>query len=65
MSGWKTVDVGTVRLIHHSTSSLVQMIVTEVQETSPGVHEEVSTDFWFDYQTFPDLREAINKTNFP
>ena len=62
---WVTVEVGTVKLIHHSTSSTIEMVVTDDEEVSQGVFEKVSNSFWFDYGTFPDLRDAINQTNFP
>jgi hypothetical protein len=61
MSGWKEIEVGNVTLIHHSTSSLIEMVITKDEEVEQGQVEKVMQKVWFDYGTFSDLRESINK----
>lgn len=65
MSGWTQREEGTVKIIHHSTSSLIEMLVTRNEEVEEGIVEKVTTQMWFDYATFSDLREVINQTDFP
>ena len=63
MSGWTEREHGTVRLIHHSTSSTIKMIVTTYEEVEQGKMDYVVEEFWFDYTTFEDLKKAIAKTD--
>jgi hypothetical protein len=62
MSGWTEIEVGKVKMIHHSTSSLVQIIVTDIEEYQPGHYREETNELWIDYYQFEDLKKAINKT---
>lgn len=65
MSGWTEKEEGTVKLIHHSTSSTIEMLITTDEEVKPGKVEKVTTKIWFDYATFSDLRKVVNKTDLP
>lgn len=50
MSGWINVDNGDIRLIHHSTASVIQIIVQD---------EDGTNEIWLDYYQFEQLKEAI------
>jgi hypothetical protein len=61
MVGWKEIEIGDVKLIHHSTSSIVQIIVKDREEYQPGCFREETNELWVDYSQLQDLIEAINK----
>jgi len=65
MSGWTEREFGSIKLKHHSTSSLIEMTITSTEELVRGIPEEVKETVWFNYETFSDLREIINKIDFP
>lgn len=65
MSGWKEVEVGSVKMKHWSTSSLIEITIETEDETVQGVVENVLQTVWMDYATFSDLRNAINQTEMP
>jgi hypothetical protein len=65
MSGWTEREEGTVKIIHHSTSSLIEMLITTDEEVEQGKIEKVTEKVWFDYGTFSDLRKVVNQTDFP
>ena len=60
---WSQVEVGNIKLIHHSTASLIKIIITgEVQESQGGEYKKVEEDIWLEYDQFKNLVEAINVT---
>lgn len=63
MSGWKQKEVGKVKIVHHSTSSTIQIIVKDREEYQPGDYREKTNELWIDYDQFEDLKEII-KTLF-
>jgi hypothetical protein len=63
MIGWKEIEVGKVKIVHHSTSSTVQIIVKDREEYQPGHYREEINELWIDYYQFEDLKEII-KTLF-
>lgn len=65
MSGWIEHEVRGVKLIHHSTSSTIEMLITTNEEVKEGKFEKVTERFCFDYGTFSDLRKVVNQTDFP
>lgn len=65
MSGWTEREEGTVKIIHHSTSSSIEMLITTDEEAEQGRVEKSTIKVWFDYGTFSDLRKVINQTDFP
>lgn len=58
MSGWTERELGGIKIKHHSTSSLIEMTITCDEESEKET-------IWFDYETFSNLREIINKIDFP
>jgi len=60
MDNWITRERRSVKLIHHSTSSAIQLIITEMEEVEYGKSELVQREIWFDYYTFADLKYLIN-----
>ncbi len=62
MSGWKTVEVKNVKMIHHSTASVIEIQIQTEDEISNNIQEQMII---FDYRTFENLKEAINKVDFP
>ena len=65
MSGWTEREHGDIKIKHHSTSSLIEMTITTMEELEQGKNSEVRQTIWFDYGTFSDLRKVLNQTNFP
>ncbi len=65
MSGWTKREHGEVKIKHHSTSSSIEMTITTEEEIEQGRCEKVKQTVWFDYNTFADLREVVNQTDFP
>jgi hypothetical protein len=60
MSGFTKIKVGDVELEHYSTSSLIKMTLTTMEELKQGAKaEKVETVVWFEYSTFDDLIKAI------
>lgn len=53
MSGWISIDNGDVTLIHHSTASVIQIVVQD---------EDGKSDLWLDYYQFEQLKKAIKNT---
>ncbi len=61
MSGWQEIEIGNVKMVHHSTSSIVQIIVKDKEEYQPGCFREETNELWIDYSQLQDLIETINK----
>ena len=59
MSGFTTVEKGTIKIVHHSTSSLIQVIIKDKVEVEQGKFEDFDKIVWLDYTEFSDLKEAI------
>jgi len=55
MSGFTEIEVGAVKIKHHSTSSLVEMTITRDEEVLWGKFAKVPETIWFDYRIFSDL----------
>ena len=55
MDNWTEREEGTVKIVHHSTSSCIEIIMDEGDD--PESH------YWFDYYQWSDLLKAIEKTN--
>ena len=54
---------GSVTLNHHSTISLVEVVLTHEQEIEQGgPTEEVKQSIWFDYYEWGDLKKAIENS---
>ena len=65
MSGWTEREEKSIKIIHHSTSSSIEMLITTNEEVEQGKFEKVTQKVWFDYGTFSDLRKVVNQTDFP
>jgi hypothetical protein len=65
MSGWTERENGCVRIIHHSTSSLIEVLITTHEEVEQGVIKKTTKQLWLDYASFCDLRIVVNQTDFP
>ena len=65
MSGWTEIEEGTIKIIHHSTASIIELLITADEEVEEGKLEKVITKLLIDYATFSDLRKVINQTQFP
>lgn len=59
MSGFTKVEHGVVKIKHHSTASIIEVIIQKREQVSQGVFEDLSEHHWFDYPEFDDLYEAI------
>lgn len=59
MSGWKEIEVGKVKIVHHSASSVIQIIVKDKEEYQPGHFREETNELWLDYSQFEDLKKAL------
>lgn len=53
MSGWITIEEDNVKLIHHSTSSTVELVMDEGKDSEQK--------FWMDYYGFEKLKRALIK----
>ncbi len=62
---WTEIKVNSVKIIHHSTSSSIEMLITTDEEIEQGKVEKVTQIIWFDYYTFSDLKKAVNQTDLP
>jgi len=61
MEGFKTINVGTVKIEHLSTASVIKITFTHTeQKNQQGDMEEIITEKWFDYKEFSDLKKAVN-----
>lgn len=56
MDNWTKIEVGNVTLIHHSTSSVVEVVVKDDDFEKPP------KQLWLDYYDFEALKEAMYKT---
>jgi plasmid maintenance system antidote protein VapI len=65
MSGWTKAIEKSVEIIHHSTASVIQVKITSLEEVDWGKVENVTREFWLNYQEFSDLKEVINSVDFP
>jgi len=65
MSGWTEIENGDIKIKHHSTSSLIEMIITKHEEIEQGKFVKFKQKVWFDYKTFSDLRKVMNKADLP
>ena len=59
MSGFTKVEKGTVKIVHHSTSSLIEVIIKDREEVEQGQFEDIDKIVYLDYTQFDDLAEAI------
>lgn len=55
MSGWKEIEYGTIKIVHHSTSSVIEIIV---KENTP---DKEQNEIWINYTQLYDLIIAIEK----
>lgn len=62
MSGWTKRQVGNIELIHHSTASLVEIIIHSDELTERLVPEIHQKSIYLDYEEFDDLKKAIELT---
>jgi hypothetical protein len=60
MNGLSEIEEGRVKVIHHSTSSSIQMIVKNEDHLEDGTIEEIECNIWFDYDSFKDLKKLIS-----
>lgn len=63
MSGWTKREIGDVQAIHHSTSSQIELKIT--QEIGDGSGESATQTIWMDYKTFEDLKAVVSSIDFP
>lgn len=57
---WSKIKHGNVTLIHHSTSSLVEIeVMSKEEEYQGGPLVDVKNTLYMDYTEFDDLVEAI------
>lgn len=61
MSGWQKIELGNVKIVHHSTSSVVQIIVKDREEYIPGHIREETNELWLDYDQFENLKSVIKQ----
>jgi len=59
MSGFTIIEKGTVKIVHHSTSSLIEVIIKDREEVEQGQSKELDKIVYLDYTQFDDLAEAI------
>lgn len=62
MSGWIEKEVGSVKLVHYQTSSVIQIIFKDREGYQPGHFREETNELFIDYYQFEDLKKAINQT---
>lgn len=55
MDNWTKIEVGYVTLIHHSTASVIEIVVTNDDSELPP------KNIWLDYYDFEALKDAIKK----
>lgn len=53
MSGWLKIKEGDITLIHHSTASVIQVILED---------ENDKEELWMDYYQWNQLKKAIKET---
>ena len=63
MSGFTEIEVGAVKIKHHSTSSLVEMTITRDEEVLWGKFAKVPETIWFDYRTFRNCMKYLTTKN--
>jgi len=61
MSGFTKVEKGTVKIVHHSTSSLIEVIIKDREEVSQGNWKDIDKIVWLDYTQIEDLKKALNE----
>lgn len=61
MSGWTEIKEGRIKLIHHSASSLVELIIIRSEEVTQGSWEDKEETIWLDYYEISSLKDALNK----
>jgi len=61
MSGFTTVEEGTIKIVHHSTSSLIEVIIKDREEVSQGNWKDIDKIVWLDYTQIEDLKKALNE----
>tara|TARA_R110000868_G_scaffold90367_1_gene250995 strand:+ start:665 stop:877 length:213 start_codon:yes stop_codon:yes gene_type:complete len=59
MSGWTKIIEGNIELVHHSTSSIVELILHDTDEFEPGQFRKDDKTIWLDYYDFENLKKAI------
>jgi len=64
MVSWSEIEEGNVKITHHSTSSLIEMVITSGEEVQPGVFEKLTSKVWLDYETFSNLKKVVKEINF-
>ena len=55
MKNWVEFEKGNVKIKHHSTSSLIEVIITDDVDA-------LSRVIWLEYKTFNDLKNVLIKT---
>lgn len=62
MSGWTEREVNNVKMVHHSTSSQIEITIKSLDPEETGPAKEVSTTIWLDYCNFDDLKTCFELT---
>lgn len=65
MSGWTEQKKGSVKIIHHSTSSTIEIQVTSIEPVDWGKEESVTYRLWLNYEEFKCLKKVVNSVDFP
>ena len=55
------LEEGGVKIIHHSTASLYEIILTKDYEVEQGKTEKFSETIWLDYYLIDDLKKALER----
>ena len=56
---WSKIKEGNIELKHHSTASVVELIITDIEPTEDGGTEVRVTSINMDYKSFDNIKEAI------
>jgi len=56
---------GNVTVHHHSTPSLVEIIIVSFEDNENGEPEKIVDKLWLDYYSFAELKEVLSKISFP
>jgi len=54
-----------IEIVHWSTSSQVQIKITQDEEVEESVWEPVTHILWMDYITYENLRHIVSETEIP
>lgn len=59
MTNFTQRESGNVKIIHHSTSSVIEIIIRIDKEVSQSKFERVTETVWLDYETFNNLKKLV------